>query len=146
MIKKDRPKIYSRFEISVILFYLSMIFFMPVVLVITYTFEVDQLLNINTFMFWLLIANVIIMVIGTFLLMLGKDSLKRQVKPTYRTEFIFLILLFSFGVLGLVVLYDYLGGNRAYIANILVVLFAALVYSLIYLARKYFKFDYMKKK
>ncbi len=146
MIKKDRQRIYSQFDINVILFFLSMIFFIPIVLVFTYIFEVDQLLNINTFMFWLLITNFILMLIGFFSLMIRKEKLIRQVKPTYRVEFFYVILLFSFGILGFIVLYDYMGGNRKYIANILVVVFVASVYALIYLGKKYFKFYYMKKK
>ena len=146
MIKKEKTKIYSQFEISIIVFYAAMIFFMPIILVFTYLFEVDKYLNINTFMFWTLISNFIVMVIGTVILGLRRDHLKRRVKAVYRMEFFFLLFLFVFGLLGFVVVYDYLGGDRAYIANILVVLFSILVYLVIYLGRRYFKFDYIKKK
>lgn len=146
MIQKNRPKIYSQFEINVILFYITMILFTPVVLVLTYMFEIDQALNINTFMLWLLISNGALILIGSVWLAARKQILKRTVKPTYRGEYIYTMVLFVFALLGVVVLYDYMGGNRAYIANILVVLFAAFLYALIYLGRKYFKFDYMKKK
>ncbi len=146
MIKKNKPKIYSQFEIDILLFYFSMILFMPIVLVFTYLFEVDTLLNINTFMLWLLIGNFILMAIGTVILAARKDLLKRRVKPVYRFEFIYLLFLFGFGLLGFIVVYDYMGGDRAYIANILVVLFAVLLFLVIYLGRKFFKFDYMKKK
>jgi len=146
MIKKPKPKIYSQFEIDVLIFYFTMILFMPIVLVFTYLFEVDEILNINTFMFWLLIVNLTLMVTGTFLLALNKDNLKRRVKPVYRFEFFYLLFLFGFGLLGFVVIYDYMGGDRAYIANILVVLFAIQLFLVIYLGRRFFKFDYMKKK
>ncbi len=146
MIKKDRQKIYSQFEIDVLLFYSTMILFLPVILVFTYLFEVDEVLNVNTFMLWVLIANVIIMAFGTLLLVLNKDVLKRRVKPVYRIEYFYLLFLFSFGLLGFVVIYDYMGGDRAYIANILFVIFAIELFLAIYLGRKYFKFDYMRKK
>lgn len=146
MIKKDKPKIYSQFEISVIVFYASMIFFTPIILAFTYLFEVDKYLNINLFMLWTLISNFIIMTLGSLYLGLKRDNLKRKVKAVYRIEFFFLLFLFVFGLLGFVVVYDYLGGDRVYIANILVVLFSILVYLVIYLGRRYFKFDYIKKK
>lgn len=146
MIKKVKPKIYSQFEIDVLLFYFTMILFMPIVLVFTYLFQVDEVLNINTFMFWLLITNIIFMTAGTVFLIARKDFLRRRVKPVYRIEFIYMLFLFGFGLLGFVVIYDYMGGNRAYIANILVVLFAAQLFLVIYLGRRFFKFDYMKKK
>ena len=146
MIKRDRPKIYSQYEIDIIVFYASMIFFLPIFLVFTYLFEIDKVLNINTFMFWTLIANAIVTVLGTIYLIIKKDYLKRRVKATYRIEFFYLLFIVVFGLLGFVVIYDYLGGDRAYIANILVLLFAILVFSIIYLGRRYFKFEYMKKK
>ncbi|HPJ23982.1 MAG TPA: hypothetical protein PK113_03635 [Bacillota bacterium] len=146
MIKKNRPTIYSQFEIDALLFYMTMLLFMPVVLVFTYLFQVDEILNVNTFMFWLLIVNFILIIVGTIGLIIKKDVLKRRVKPVYRIEFFYLLFLYSFGLLGFVVIYDYMGGNRAYIANILVVLFAGLLFLVIYLGRKFFKFDYMRKK
>ncbi len=146
MIKRDKPKIYSQFEISIIIFYASMVFFLPIILVFTYLFEIDKVLNINIFMFWTLIANSIVTVLGTIYLIFKKDYLKRKVKATYRIEFFYLLFIAVFGLLGFVVIYDYLGGDRAYIANILVLIFALLVFSIIYLGRRYFKFDYIKKK
>ncbi|XMB72542.1 hypothetical protein RJI07_01230 [Mycoplasmatota bacterium WC30] len=146
MIKSDKPKIYSQFEIIVLIFYSTVIFFMPIILVLTYLFEVDKSLNINTFMLWTLFTDLLIMVVGTVFIVINKDKMKRKVKATYRGEFFYLIFLFAFGLLGFIVIYDYMGGNRAYIANILVILFSALLYLLIYLGRRYFKFDYMRKK
>ncbi len=146
MIKHDKPRIYSQFDIDAIIFYTNMILFTPLVLVFTYLFEIDKLLNINTFMFWLLMVNFILMIAGTIYLAINKDRLKRRVKPQYRIEFFYMIFLYVFGLLGFVVIYDYMGGDRAYIANILVVLFAILLYLSIYLGRKFFKFDYIEKK
>lgn len=146
MIKHDKPRIYSQFDIDVIIFYTNMVLFMPLILVFTYLFEIDKMLNINTFMFWLVIINFILMIGGTIYLAFNKDRLKRRVKATYRIEFFYMIFLYVFGLLGFVVIYDYMGGDRAYIANILVVLFAILLYLSIYLGRKFFKFDYIEKK
>ncbi len=146
MIKKNKPTIYSQFEINAILMYATLIMFVPIILVFTYIFEVDKYININTFMLWLLISDFIMIIIGTVILLLRKDHLQRQVKANYRTEFLYLIFLAIFGVLGFVVIFDYLGGNRQYIANYLLVLVAILLYAIIYLGRKFFKFDFMRKK
>lgn len=146
MIKKNRPKIYTQFEINSIVFYANMILFLPLILVVTYLFEIDKLLNINTFMFWTLIVNFAILVIGSIILALRRDLLKRKVKPIYRGEYYYLIFQFVFGILGFVVMYDYMGGNRAYIANILVVIFAGMVYLAIFLGKRYFNLDYIGKR
>ena len=140
-----KGKIYSLYEIAVILFYASVIAFVPVVLVVTYIFDLDARLNIDTFILWLVIGAAIAGVIGSVILLWRKDHLKRRVKPAYRTEFIFLLFLSVFFVLGFVVFFDYLGGDRAYIANILILITVLLIYILINLGRTFFKFDYMKK-
>jgi hypothetical protein len=146
MIKRERQKIYSQYEINVITFYATMIFFLPLILVFTYLFEVDKYLNINSFMLSILIANMIIMVTGTIYLIFKKDRMKRRVKATYRSEYYYLLFLVTFGLLGFIVVYDYLGGDRTYIANILVVVFSILVYLVIYLGRRFYNFDYLRKK
>lgn len=146
MIKKNRPKISTQFEINVIIFYANMVLFLPLILVFTYLFEIDKLLNINDFMFWTLIINFIALLTGTIILAFNRDKLRRKVKVTYRNEFYYLIFLFVFSLLGFVVIYDNMGGNRAYIANILVVLFAGLLYLSILLGRRYFNLDYINKR
>jgi nitrate reductase gamma subunit len=146
MIKKDRPKISTQFEINAIVFYANMVLFLPLVLVITYLFEIDKHLNINDFMFWTLIANFVILITGTIILAINRDRLRRKVKVTYKDEYFYLIFLFVFGLLGFVVIYDNMGGNRAYIANILIVLFAGLLYLAIFLGRRYFNLDYIKNR
>jgi hypothetical protein len=119
---------------------------LPIILVLTYAFELDKIFNINYFIIWLLGFVSLTTIGGTIWLLVKKDQLKRRVKPEYHNEYYYLMFITAFGVLGFCVLYDYAGGNRAYIANILVVLCAALIYLLLLLGRKFFKFDYMKKK
>lgn len=145
MIKIDKPKVYSQYEISIITFLSSMIFFLPLILVFTYLFEIDNILNINTFMFWTLIANIIILVIGSLYLAFNRDRLRRKVKAAYRGEYFYIVFIFAFSLLGFIVIYDYMGGDRAYIANIIVVVFFVMVYLLIYLGRRFFKIDFIRK-
>lgn len=146
MTLKNKTKIYSQYEISVILFFATMIMMLPCILVITFAVGLDERLNINTFMLWLIGLVFTVMIAGTVILLFRKDHLKRRVKAAYRNEYLYLIFLTAFGVLGFCVLYDYAGGDRAYIANILVIMCAGLIYLLLILGRKFFKFDYMKKK
>ncbi len=146
MIKKSNPTIYSQFEINAILMYATLIMYMPLILVFTYILEIENYVNINIFMLWLVISDFILIVIGTIVLLLRKDHLQRQVKANYRSEFFYLVFMSMFGLLGFVVIYDYLGGNRQYVANYLLVLLSILLYVLIYLGRKFFRFDLLRKK
>jgi len=143
---KGKQLIYSTFEINSILFYGTMMMFIPIILVFTSIIDLDTIVDINRFILICVFVNFGLMVVGTAVLIIEKDHMKRIVKPTYQKEFIYLVILSIFGVLGFVVFYDYMGGNRDYIANILVFIFAIMVYFLIFLGRKFFKFDYMKKK
>ncbi len=146
MISSKRAKIHSEFEIRMILFYATMILLLPNILVITYIFDLDKQVDIMAFMFWAFIGILALASIGTGILYLQRDHLRRKVKPSYRGEFIYLLFISAFGLLGVAVMYDYLGGNRQYIANVLIVIFALLLYILIFLGRRFFKFDYMGKK
>ena len=129
-----------------IMFYATMLLLFPNVLVITYIFDIAEYVNIMRFMFWLLMAVVFLTGLGTGLLFYYRDKLKRRVKPTYRAEFIYLLFLSAFGLLGVNVLYDYFGGDPQYVANVLIFVFAVMLYVLITLGRIYFKFNYMRKR
>ncbi|MDT8336489.1 MAG: hypothetical protein RQ856_01525 [Candidatus Izemoplasmatales bacterium] len=146
MIKKERPKIYTKFEIDAVTFYGTMILFIPLILVFTYVFDIETIIDTNLFLIILLIITAVITIIGTIILLIKKDSLKRQVEANYIYEFYYLVTIVVFGILGFVVLFDYLGGNRTYIANILILLVVIFVYILLKLGSKFFNFDYRKKK
>ena len=146
MIKKDRPRIYSKYEINSILFYGTVILFTPLLLVFTYVFNIEKVIDPIIFLFIVLGANLVVALLGLLILFLKKDSLKRKVKPNYIYEFYFLVIISVFGILGMVVLFDYLGGNRQYIANILILIVVIFVYVLLQLGRKFFKFDFKKRK
>lgn len=143
---KKHQKIYSQFEINTILFFLTMFWLMPIVLVVTYVFDFDHLFDINQFLFWVIMGVFAITILGSIGLATQKDRLKRKVKPAYLSEFTYLLFIHAFGILGFVVFYDYLGGDRQYIANILIIITAAFGYLLLRLGRAFFKIDYMKKK
>ena len=146
MIKKQKEKIYSYYEISKILFYWTMVCFLPLILVFLYLFDIDKAVEIKLFMLILLGVNLFITITGTIILLLKKDKLKRKIKAHYRSDFLYLLFISGFSILGSVVIFDYLEGNRAYIANILVVMTAIILYLLSVLGKKYFKFDYMRRK
>ncbi|HQN74537.1 MAG TPA: hypothetical protein PK160_00690 [Bacillota bacterium] len=147
MIKINRPRIYSKYEINSIVFYWTMLLLLPIVLVFTYVF--DTFTNNYDVRFYLLILvsiAVLFTIIGTIFLLIKKDKLKRMVKANYVQEFYYLVIISIFGILGLVVLYKYLGGRPEYIAIILVLSLLLFAYVLLKLGRKYFNLDYGRKK
>jgi len=124
-----------------------MLLLLPIVLVFTYVF--DTFTNNYDVRFYLLILvsiAVLFTIIGTIFLLIKKDKLKRMVKANYVQEFYYLVIISIFGILGLVVLYKYLGGRPEYIAIILVLSLLLFAYVLLKLGRKYFNLDYGRKK
>lgn len=146
MIKSNRPRIYSKFEINSILFYATMILFIPLVLVFTYVFNIEYSVDVKIFLLFLLGTTILFSIIGVTIILLKRDKMKRHVKATYISEFYYLVTISTFGILGTIVLYNYLGGLEAYIPNIFVMLLALFVYILLRLGRKYFNLKYTKKK
>ncbi len=146
MMTGKKQKIHSEFAIRLILFYGTMLLLLPMILVVTYVFSLDAYMDVTLFMFWTMVGILGVTAVGTGILFLDRDHLKRMVRPSYRNEFIYLLFISAFGLLGLAVMYDYLGFDRQYIANFLIVAFSLMVYLLIMLGKKFFKFGYIGKK
>lgn len=147
MIKINRPRIYSKYEINSIVFYGTMLLLMPIVLVFTYVFDTfTNNYDVRIYLLILVGITVLFTIIGTIFLLIKRDKLKRMVKATYVQEFYYLVIISIFGILGLVVLYKYLGGSPEYIASILVLSLLLFAYVLLNLGRKYFNLNYGRKK
>lgn len=147
MIKINRPRIYSKYEINSIVFYGTMLLLMPIVLVFTYVFDTfTNNYDVRIYLLILVGITVLFTIIGTIFLLIKRDKLKRMVKATYVQEFYYLVIISIFGILGLVVLYKYLGGSPEYIASILVLSILLFAYVLLNLGRKYFNLNYGRKK
>jgi hypothetical protein len=83
MIKNNRPRIYSKFEINSILFYATMILFIPLVLVFTFVFNIEYSFDVKIFLLYLLAVTTVITLIGLSIILLKRDKMKRHVKATY---------------------------------------------------------------
>lgn len=141
-----RQKVYSRYEIGLIMYAWSMLGFLPMMLIISYMLDLHLTFDQNIIILFILGLNLLLSLVVGLLMYFKKTKLKRQVKTHYRAEFIYIVFVSVFSLLGSVVLFDYLGGNRDYIANILVFLVALLLLLLGFFGRKFFKLKYISKK
>ena len=144
--ERRRQKVYSRYEIGKIMFAWTMVGFLPMMLVISYMLDLHLQYNEVTIIIAISIVNVIAILVGVLVMFYQRNKLRRQVKTHYRAEFIYIIFVSAFSLLGVVVLFDYLGGNRDYIANLLVFLSAIILILLGFFGRRYFKLDYISRK
>ena len=60
MIKSNRPKIYSKYEINYIVFLYTMVLFVPLTLVFTYVFNIEYTFDLNILLLALLAIDVFI--------------------------------------------------------------------------------------
>lgn len=145
MIKKNRIRIYSKFEINLILFYTTMVFLTPLVLVFTYLFDLEYVFGLEKFLLYLFSSNFAIALFGSLWVFLKKDNLRRRVKATYHQEFYYLLTIVVFGLLGIVVLLNYYL-QPEYTANITILLLLIFAFVLLRLGKKFFNVDIIKKK
>ncbi|MDD3129145.1 MAG: hypothetical protein PHW21_02135 [Candidatus Izemoplasmatales bacterium] len=145
MIKSNRPRIYSKYEINCIVFLYTMVLFVPLILVFTYVFNIEYTFDLNILLLALLAIDVFITLIGVIFLRIKRDTLKRNVKINYQNEFYYLVIISVFGLLGFIVLYQYFFGITEYIPSIFVLLLVIFVYTLIKLGQKYFNLRYQRK-
>lgn len=138
-------KVYSYYVIFNIVFYWLMLILLPVLLVISYAIDLHLLYKTNDIILVSLGLVVLVTMIGTIYMLIKRGKLKRIVKTHYQKEFVFLSFMNVLSILGFVVLYDYLGGDRNYIANILVIISAFLFVLLMYTGKRYFKIDYISR-
>ncbi|MFA6648353.1 MAG: hypothetical protein WCS32_06915 [Candidatus Izemoplasmatales bacterium] len=145
MIKSNRPRIYSKYEINYIVFLYTMVLFVPLILVFTYVFNIEYTFDLNILLLALLAIDVFITLIGVIFLRIKRDTLKRNVKINYQNEFYYLVIISVFGLLGFIVLYQFFFGITEYIPSIFVLLLVIFVYTLIKLGQKYFNLRYQRK-
>lgn len=140
-----RKKVYNLFQIYLILFYTASFLIIPSVLVVSYIFDLQIFASTNRI---ILIADglgLIFFIIGSLLILLNRDKLERRLKPSYQREFNILLITVSLGVLGINVLYLYLGGDIIYIPHIMIPLFVFSYLVMFIIGDKYFNVDLLKK-
>ncbi|PAT01218.1 hypothetical protein CI105_07660 [Candidatus Izimaplasma bacterium ZiA1] len=140
-----RKKVYNLFQIYLILFYTASFLIIPSVLVVSYIFDLQVFASTNRI---ILIADglgLIFFIIGSLLILINRDKLERKLKPTYHREFNILLVTVSLGVLGINVLYLYLGGDIIYIPHIMIPLFVFSYLIMFIIGDRYFNVDLLKK-
>lgn len=141
-----RKKVYNLFQIYLILFYTASVFIVPILLVASYIFDLHLITSENSIIFLADIIGFIFFATGSVILVvLRRDFLERKLKPSYQVEFALLITIVTFGVLGINILYIYLGGPIENIPHIIIPLFIFSYLVLFLVGDKYFNVDYLKK-
>ena len=140
-----RNKVYNLFQINLILFYSFSILLVPILVVIAYILDLHLVTSANTIILVAVIISAIVFILGLVFILITRDHFQRSLKASYSKEFLWLIIIWAFGILGIGILFIYLGGLEFYVPHIIIPLFL-LTYLLVYVVgQKYFNINLLKR-
>lgn len=140
-----RNKVYNLFQINLILFYSFSILLVPILIVISYIFDIHLITSTNTIILVADIIATIVFILGLVIILVTRDHLQRSLKASYSKEFLWLIVIWTMGILGIGIIFVYLGGEQFYVPHLIIPLFL-LTYLLIYvMGQKYFNINILKR-
>lgn len=138
-------KVYNEFQINLILFAITCIMLIPIVSVVSYIFDLQEYTSTSTILLVASALLIIFFVIGIIYILITKDKYKRRLKPSYQREFTTILVVCGFGILGIGIMFIYLGGPVFYVPHVIVPLFIG-IYSFIFLIGDiYFNVRYIRK-
>lgn len=140
-----RKELYNLFQINLILLIVSAISLTPTITVVSFIFDLHHIFAEDT-----IILISFLIAAGTsgsaaIYIILTRDYLQRTVKVTYTKEFSILLVLSTFGVLGIGVIYIYLGGPLAYVPHIIIPAFITAYSTIFYVGDRYFNVKLLSK-
>ena len=140
-----RKRVYSLFHISLILFYSSSVMMVPMLIVLAYIFDLQLVTSPTIIIAIAAVVTLIYFIVGLLFLVFKKEQLKRKLKPTYIKEFSTLFIINALGVLGIGVMFIYLGGPDQYVPHVIIPLFLG-TYMLIFIAGdRFFNINLLRK-
>lgn len=140
-----RKKVYNLFQINLILFYSFSILLVPILIVFAYIFDLHLVTSANRIILVADIIAALVFVVGLTFILTTRDKYQRRLKPSYSKEFLWLIIIAAIGILGIGIMYIYLGGLEFYVPHVIIPLFL-LTYLLLYIVgQKYFNINLLKR-
>ncbi|KFZ26402.1 MAG: hypothetical protein KQ78_01343 [Candidatus Izimaplasma bacterium HR2] len=140
-----RKKVYNLFQINLILFNSFSILLVPILVVFAYIFDLHLVTSANRIILVADIIAALTFIVGLTFILITRDHFQRRLKPSYSKEFLWLIIISAFGILGIGILFIYLGGKEIYVPHIIIPLFL-ITYLLLYaVGQKYFNINLLKR-
>lgn len=136
-----KPNIYTVHQINIILFIITCIMFVPIIVVFSYIFDLQMMVDPITILLVGAAGLVIFIGIGMLLLVFQRKRNYRSVKPSYHKEFSYLLFISALGILGFGIIFTYLGGPTNYIPHVVIPLFLSVYAALFIIGRRYFNVD-----
>ncbi len=138
-------KIYNLFQINLIVFYTLCFMLVPILLVVAYIFDLHMYTSVNNIILIADIITIVVFILGMLYIFLTRDQYERKLKPSYQKEFLTLIIISAFGILGLAILFIYLGGLLFYVPHVIIPLFLFTYFVLFIVGEKYFNMNLLRR-
>jgi len=140
-----RKKVFNLFQINLILLVSFAVLSIPIIIVFAYIVDLHLYLDeVNIILIAALITT-IASISGTVYLILTKEKTERTVKASYTKEYSTLLVISSFGVLGIGILFIYLIGPLSSVPYIVIPLFIFTYTILFFAGEKYFNVNLLRK-
>lgn len=140
-----RKKVYNLFQINLILFYSFSALLVPILIGFSYILDLQLLTSVNIIVLVADIIAAVVFIVGLTFILITRDHFQRRLKPSYSREFLWLIIIATFGILGIGVIFIYLGGELFYVPHIIIPLFLTTYLLLYVVGQKYFNINLLKR-
>ena len=140
-----RKKVYNLFQINLILFYSFSVLLVPILIVFSYILDLHLVTSANRIILLATIVAMIIFLGGLTFILITRDHFQRRLKPSYSREFLWLIIIAAIGILGIGIIFIYLGGLEFYVPHIIIPLFLTTYLLLYVVGQKYFNINLLKR-
>ena len=140
-----RRKVYNLFQINLLLLIVTASLLTPTILVFSYIIDFHNIIDETSIILISLVITIIFGTTGVLYVLMNKEQTERKVKVAYPREFSALLVVVSFGVLGIGILFLYLNGPMSYVPNIIIPLFIFSYTILFFVGEKYFNVRLLRK-
>lgn len=143
---KSRKKVYSLFQINLIMFYITCIMLVPILVVVSFLFDFHLYTSVNSI---ILVASFILLIfftVGLVYLLLTRQKYERKLKPSYQRELTITISVSVVGVLGLGIMFMYFGGPSYYVPHVITPLGIIMYFILYFVGVRYFNVNLVNRK
>lgn len=142
----QHKKVYNAFQINVIVFTATCLMLVPIMNIITYIFDLHVIISTNLILLINGTITAITFVVGIVYMLITRDRYERRLKASYQREFTILMVTSGLGVLGLGVLFLYLGGPALYVPHVIIPIGIAVFTGLYLLGDRYFNVSLLRRK
>ena len=139
-----RKRVYTQFQVNLIVFYAMCLLFVPVVIVFSYLFDLHLYTSTNNIVLISSYITLAFFIVGLIFLLVTRDRYRRMLKPSYRREYILLLVFSGLGILGTGIFYTYLGGSFFYFPHVIIPSGIVIFTLTSFIGNKFFNVDIFK--